>query len=54
MDQLEKLAACLRICGPEPTQHRMAPEMCPILLDQWHNSKLAPKKEPIYRRSDGN
>ena len=39
---VEKLAACIRICGKHvgPDTHRMAPEMCPVLLDYWHNPVL--------------
>jgi hypothetical protein len=44
----EKRAECLRICGPgvTPEMHRMAPEMCPILLDWWKNPSL----KPSYRK----
>lgn len=41
LTEAEKFAECLRICGPNVgiDMHRMAPEMCPIKLEQWHNPK---------------
>ncbi len=43
--EAEKKAECLRICGPNihPSFHKMAPEMCPIKLDEWKHPKR--KKE---------
>jgi hypothetical protein len=39
MDQQQKQEVCERICGEAAKRgvHSMAPEMCPILLDEWRN-----------------
>lgn len=44
MNDAEKQAECLRICGPDvdPRFHHIAPEMCPIAWDQWRNPNLRP------------
>lgn len=55
MTDAEKIAECLRICGPNVDEdtHRCAPEICPILLDYWRNPKLKPNyrmKEFLFTR----
>ena len=51
MTEQEKQNECERICGEAGVRdmHRCAPEMCPILLDQWRNPKLKPKPEVMAK-----
>ena len=44
MTDAEKQAECLRICGDAGKRgmHRIAPERCPIVDDEWKNPKLKP------------
>lgn len=44
MTDQEKKAECHRICGNagERGMHKIAPEMCPIRLDEW--------KKPLRRK----
>jgi hypothetical protein len=49
----ETLIACLRICGLHvgPDTHRMAPEICPVLLGYWMNPRLRAEARAREKRS---
>ena len=52
MTAADKQAECLRICGAGVTAetHRIAPEICPFALDQWHNPKLRQEAKKEERK----
>ena len=46
----EELAGCQKLCGEGASRgmHRMAPDICPVLLAAWRNPKMVTRR----RRED--